>query len=129
MIGFRGEESPGMTAIGETLRRERVRRNLELQQVSQELKISKRFLDAIEREAFDELPGAIFVRSFVRQYARLLGLDEDELAAEAQRIVEPVAVEEPPAKTQPMAPADILHVPAMRAWASVGDGNRFRWAP
>ena len=117
-----------MTAIGETLRRERVRRSLELQQVSQELKISKRFLDAIEREAFDELPGRIFVKSFVRQYARLLGLDEDELAAEAQKIVEPV-VEDPPARTQPMAPADNLRVPPMRAWGSVGDGDRFRWAP
>jgi cytoskeleton protein RodZ len=115
-----------MTAIGETLRRERVRRNLELQQVSRELKISVRFLDALEREAFDELPGAIFVKSFVRQYARLLGLDEDELAAEAQRIVEPV-VEEPPAKPYSMAEVEHVRVPPMRAWRSVGDGGRFRW--
>ena len=84
-----------MTAIGETLRSERVRRNLELQQISQELKISSRFLDAIEREAFDELPGAVFVKSFVRQYARRLGLDEDDLAAEAQRIMEPAGEESP----------------------------------
>jgi cytoskeleton protein RodZ len=114
-----------MTAIGETLRRERVRRNLELQQVSQELKISKRFLDAIEREAFAELPGAIFVRSFVRQYARFLGLDEDDLAAEAQRIVEPV-MEEPPAMNPSMPPVDNVRVPPMRAWGSVGDGGRLR---
>ena len=85
-----------------------------------------RFLDALEREAFDELPGAIFVKSFVRQYARLLGLDEDDLAAEAQRIMEPV-VEEPPAKTHPMAAAEKVRVPPMRAWRSVGDGGRFRW--
>jgi cytoskeleton protein RodZ len=115
-----------MTAIGETLRRERVRRNLELQQISRELKISVRFLDALEREAFDELPGAIFVKSFVRQYARLLGLDEDDLAAEAQRIMEPV-VEEPPPKPHSMAPAEKVRVPPMRAWRSVGDAGRFRW--
>jgi cytoskeleton protein RodZ len=115
-----------MTAIGETLRRERVRRNLELQQISRELKISARFLDALEREAFDELPGAIFVKSFVRQYARLLGLDEDELAAEAQRIMEPV-VEEPPARTHSMAAVENVRVPPMRAWRSVGDGDRFQW--
>lgn len=116
-----------MTAIGETLRRERVRRDLELQQISQELKISARFLDALEREAFDELPGAIFVKSFVRQYARFLGLDEDELAAEARRLMDPV-VEEPPAKTHSMAPVDNVRVPPMRAWGSVGDGGRFRWS-
>jgi cytoskeleton protein RodZ len=127
MIGFREGESPGMTAIGETLRCERVRRNLELQQISRELKISSRFLDAIEREAFDELPGAIFVKSFVRQYARFLGLDEDEMAAEAQRIMEP-AVAEPPAWNRPMPPVEHVRVPPMRAWGSVGDGGRFRWS-
>jgi cytoskeleton protein RodZ len=115
-----------MTAIGETLGRERIRRNLELQEISAELKISVRFLDALEREAFDELPGAIFVKSFVRQYARLLGLDEDELAAEAQRILEPV-VEELPARAHPMAAVEKVRVPPMRAWRSVGDGGRFHW--
>ena len=117
-----------MTAIGETLRRERVKRNLELQQVSDELKISKRFLDAIEREAFGELPGAIFVRSFVRQYARLLGLDEDDLAAEAQRILEPEVEEEPRVRNPSMPPVEKVRVPPMRAWGSVGDGGRFRWS-
>jgi cytoskeleton protein RodZ len=117
-----------MTAIGETLRRERVKRNLELQQVSDELKISKRFLDAIEREAFGELPGAIFVRSFVRQYARLLGLDEDDMAAEAQRILEPVVEEEPRVRNPSMLPVEKVRVPPMRAWGSVGDGGRFRWS-
>src|ERR1017187_10366523 len=126
MMGFRGRGSPGMTAIGETLRRERVGRNLELQQAAQELKISKRFLDAIEREAFDELPGAIFVKSFVRQYARFLGLDGDELAAEAQRIMEPVGGE-PPAWNHPVPPMGNVRVPPMRAWRSVGNGGRFRW--
>jgi len=116
-----------MTAIGETLRRERVGRNLELQQISRELRISSRFLDAIEREAFDELPGAIFVKSFVRQYAKFLGLDEDELAAAAQRIVEP-AEEEAAAKNHPMAPVDTVRVPPMRAWEAVGDGGRFGWS-
>jgi len=115
-----------MTAIGETLRCERVRRTLELPEISQELKIPPRFLDAIEREAFDELPGAIFVKSFVRQYARFLGLDEDEMAAEAQRIVEPVAGESP-AWNHPMPPVDTVRVPPMRAWRSVGDGGGFRW--
>jgi len=116
-----------MTAIGETLRCERVRRNLELQQISRELKISSRFLDAIEREAFDELPGAVFVKSFVRQYARVLGLDEDELAAEAQRLMEP-ATEASPAWNQPMPPVEKVRVPPMRAWGSVGDGGRFPWS-
>src|SRR6185369_17920040 len=78
-----------MTPVGETLRRERLKRNLDLEEISRELKISARFLKAIEDDQYDKLPGGVFAKSFVRQYARLLGLDEEELAAEVQRAIEP----------------------------------------
>ncbi len=78
-----------MTSIGEILRRERERRNLDLGQVSRELKISSRFLEAIEQEQFDRLPGGVFAKSFVRQYARMLDVDEEEAAAEVQRTLGP----------------------------------------
>jgi cytoskeleton protein RodZ len=78
-----------MTSIGETLRRERQKRNLQLDQVSRELKISTRFLEAIEKEQFDRLPGGVFAKSFVRQYARMLDIDEEEAAAEVQRSLAP----------------------------------------
>jgi cytoskeleton protein RodZ len=78
-----------MTAIGETLRRERVRRNLDLDQISRQTKISVRFLELIEAEQFERLPGGVFTKSFVRQYARALGLDEDEIVAELQRVLQP----------------------------------------
>ncbi len=78
-----------MTSIGETLRRERQRRNLDLDQVSRELKIAPRFLEAIEAEQFDRLPGGVFAKSFVRQYARMMHIDEEEAAAEVQRTIGP----------------------------------------
>jgi cytoskeleton protein RodZ len=78
-----------MTSLGETLRRERERRHLSLDQVSRELKIAPRFLEAIESEQFDLLPGGVFAKSFVRQYARMLELDEEEAAAEIERILAP----------------------------------------
>ncbi len=78
-----------MPRVGETLRRERVNRKLTLDQISHELRIAVRFLEAIEAEEFGKLPGAIFAKSFVRQYARVLELDADDLAAEVQRIIEP----------------------------------------
>ena len=78
-----------MTSIGETLRRERKRRNLELPKIAGELKISARFLDAMEQDDFAKLPGGVFTKSFVRQYATFLGLDGDELAAELERSAEP----------------------------------------
>jgi cytoskeleton protein RodZ len=81
-----------MTSIGETLRRERQRRNLDLPKIAGELKISVRFLEAMEEDDFGKLPGGVFTKSFVRQYADFLGLDSDEMAAEVARIVEPEPV-------------------------------------
>ena len=78
-----------MSSVGETLRRERLRKELGLEQISRETKISARLLDAIEREQFDLLPGGVFAKSFVRQYARFLGLDEEELAAELEKSINP----------------------------------------
>src|SRR5580698_7892307 len=78
-----------MTSIGDTLRRERQRRNLELPKIAGELKISARFLEAMEQEEFAKLPGGVFTKSFVRQYAVFLGLDGDEAVAGMEHAVEP----------------------------------------
>jgi len=79
-----------MTSIGETLRRERLRRGWNLDQVAAETKISLHLLESIELDRFDRLPGGVFARNFVRQYARMLQLDEDEiLTAFHQQFEEP----------------------------------------
>jgi cytoskeleton protein RodZ len=106
-----------MTSIGDTLRRERLRRKLEVAEIAGDLKISVRFLDAIEAGDFAKLPGGVFTKSFVRQYAAYLGLDAEELAAEVQRAVEP----EPPSAeiTDKHKP----HVPGMPMVS--GDSWRF----
>ena len=114
-----------MTSIGETLRRERVRRNLGLEQISKELKISPKMLEAIEDEAFDRLPGGVFVRSFVRQYARMLGLDEGEMAAEVQRLMAPPP--DTPPETVKVANFSEIRLPRMHEWETVGD-QRFTWS-
>jgi cytoskeleton protein RodZ len=122
-----------MTSIGETLRRERKRRNLELDQVSQELKISARLLQAIEEEDFERLPAGIFAKSFVRQYARLLGLDEDEAANEVQRALAPPSAVIPqftagaPAEPKTARMAE-FYIPKVEAWQRVREGRHFSWS-
>jgi cytoskeletal protein RodZ len=113
--------------VGETLRRERVKRKLNLDQISSELKISPRFLEAIEDEAFDKLPGGVFVRAFVRQYGSFLGLNGEELAAQLRQSIEPPAIGpvEPPHLVR--TGASPIQVPRMDEWQSVGD-HRFRWS-
>jgi cytoskeleton protein RodZ len=75
-----------MTSIGERLRRQRLQNRISLEKVSLETKIGVRLLEAIEAEQFQKLPGGVFRRSFVLQYARALGVDEDEIAAELAQL-------------------------------------------
>jgi cytoskeleton protein RodZ len=107
-----------MTSVGETLRRERLQRKLDLDQVTHELKISRRMLDAIEADKYDQLPGSIFAKAFVRQYAALLGLDGDALAAQVQRSIEPLSIESAERAKPAVTP---IEVPRVEEWKSVGD--------
>jgi cytoskeleton protein RodZ len=61
--------------IGTTLREARVRRKLTLQQVEEDTKIRVKYLQAMENEDFDVMPGATYVKGFLRTYATYLGLD------------------------------------------------------
>ena len=79
----RSEEAP-MTGFGDYLRREREMRGVSLEEISAATRISIRFLQAIENEELAKLPGGIFTRSFVRTYARYLGLDEERVLADCQ---------------------------------------------
>src|SRR3954447_14841799 len=72
----------GMGAFGDRLRREREMRGITLDEITESTKISRRHLEALEKERFDQVPGAVFNKGFVRAYARFLGLDEDEAVAD-----------------------------------------------
>lgn len=115
-----------MTSLGETLRRARLQRNLELNRIADELKISASMLRAIEEERFDKLPGGVFARSFVRQYARLLELDEEEIVGELRRVLEPESPPPLPANVTP-PPDSGIPLPRMQGWQAVSD-QRFRWS-
>ena len=71
-----------MASFGDNLRRERELRGVELREMADATKISIRFLQALEQDRVDVLPGGIFPRAFVKQYAKYLGLDADRLVSE-----------------------------------------------
>jgi len=68
--------------FGEHLKREREMRGVSLEEISAATRISTRFLEALENDHWDQLPGGVFNRGFIRSVARFLGLDEDNLVAE-----------------------------------------------
>jgi len=90
--------------FGESLKREREMRGVTLDEISAATRIATRFLKAIENEEWDQLPGGVFNRGFVRAVARYLGLDEENIVAEytlavGDRQTVPVWTGSPPAVT------------------------------
>jgi cytoskeleton protein RodZ len=81
-----------MASFGENLRRERELRGVDLRDIADATKISVRFLQALEQDRVDVLPGGIFPRSFVRQYAKHLGLDPDRMVTEFDHVYGPEPV-------------------------------------
>lgn len=68
--------------FGDQLKREREMRGVSLEEISAATRISTRFLEALENDQWDLLPGGVFNRGFIRSVARFLGLNEDNLVAE-----------------------------------------------
>jgi cytoskeleton protein RodZ len=61
---------------------------LEVALVAEELRITQRYLECIEKDDFKALPGVFFYKAFVKQYAQRLGLEPESLVREAERLVE-----------------------------------------
>jgi cytoskeleton protein RodZ len=91
-------------SFGEHLKRERELRGVTLEEISMATRIATRFLQAIENEQWERLPGGVFNRGFVRAVARYLGLDEEDILAEYGQVAGdrsniPVWTGSPPAVT------------------------------
>lgn len=97
--------APAGPTPGEQLRAERERQGLSVGEVARQLKLATRQVEALESDDHASLPGSVFVRGFLRNYARALGLDADALVRQAFGGNEPppppgapvVAVSVPPA--------------------------------
>lgn len=71
-----------MTSFGAQLKKEREKQGITLEDISVSTKIGTRMLRALEEEHFDQLPGGIFNKGFIRAYARCLHMDEDQAVAD-----------------------------------------------
>ncbi len=77
-----------MSSIGAYLRRERELRQVSLEELVQITRVPLKMLQHIESDEFDELPGDVFARGFVRSYARALGLDAAQVLANFDRKID-----------------------------------------
>jgi cytoskeletal protein RodZ len=110
-----------LASFGEELRREREIRGISLKEIADATKISKRFLEAIERNDHRTLPAPVFTRGFVREYARYLGLNAEDMvnrynfaAAGDDRIEKSIHLDrltQPPAPMKPVKPLKPRGIP------------------
>jgi cytoskeletal protein RodZ len=78
-----------MPSIGDTLREARMRQRLDIADVEAKTKIRAKYLRALENEEFGMLPGPTFVKTFLRSYAEVLGLDPHLLVEDYRARYEP----------------------------------------
>lgn len=68
-----------MESLGEYLRKQRQSKDLSLKEISEQTKIAINYLNYIEENHFEKIPGEVFIKGFLRSYACSVGLNEDEI--------------------------------------------------
>ncbi|MBI2633347.1 MAG: helix-turn-helix domain-containing protein [Parcubacteria group bacterium] len=74
-----------MRTVGEILKQERIGKNISLEDISNASGIKQQYLIDLEEGRYEKLPSAVYVQGFIRNYARLLDLDENLLAHQFRR--------------------------------------------
>src|SRR5690606_21025267 len=71
---FRLESKPPMESVGQYLRQQRESKRMSIEEVSRATRVPIASVERIEADQFDELPGEVFVRGFLKSYAQAVGL-------------------------------------------------------
>ena len=123
-----------MATFGETLKREREKRKISLREVSEATKIGVRYLEAMEANQLESLPGGLFNKGFIRAYAKFLELEPEAVvssylydvahlpgASEARRRVEASMAEDAiPIAWQELARSRSRRLPSGGVLAALG---------
>src|SRR5947208_13496080 len=91
------------STLPERLLAARERKGVDLYRAERDTKIRARYLGALERGAYKELPGAVYTKGFLRNYALYLGLDPDDILAQWHRERGPEAIGSEPVIVVPRA--------------------------
>lgn len=103
-----------MATIGETLRLERQRKGLHVKDAEAVLHIRSAYLEALEEDAYDLIPGDVYVKGFIRNYATFLGLDGKQMVdhykiQRGEAVLVPVKPSVPSKKSHNLAEEAAVH--------------------
>ena len=107
--------------IGETLRKARTERGVELSEVERATKIRAKFLEAMEEDRWGVLPAPVYARGFLDIYARYLGLDQQALLDEYRQTVE--------GEQHEPIPQSVIKPGTLRQTRPVGRTRSINWEP
>jgi cytoskeletal protein RodZ len=100
--------------LGELLRTQREKKGITLEQATADTRIREKFLAALEAGDYQSLPGAVYTKGFLRNYAEYLDLDQEDLVVQFQQerglIAEPARAFEP---MRPIARRSVILTPAV----------------
>ncbi|NLO88948.1 MAG: helix-turn-helix domain-containing protein [Clostridia bacterium] len=97
-----------MGALGEKLKAARESMGLSLREVEEATKIRKKYLQALEKEEFDVIPGKTYAKGFLKIYAKFLNLDHEEILEEFENIFTPSEEEKELEITKPIQAEQIF---------------------
>jgi cytoskeletal protein RodZ len=96
-----------MQTVGNYLRQQREAKGMSIEEVARATRVPMSSVERLESDQFDELPGEVFVRGFMKSYARAVALDSDDVLARytaSRRVawVTPLPISSPtrPARTK-----------------------------
>ena len=75
------------STLGEKLRQAREARDISISEVAEQTRISPLYIESIENDDYRPLPGGIFNKGFVKSYAKVVGVDENEALADYLKII------------------------------------------
>jgi len=105
-----------MTSLGQWLRQEREARSISLEEIASGTKIVSRYLEALESDRLDLMPGGFFIKGIIRAYARAVGLDPEQVLGryrEAGLLAPAEPARDSFAKPAPAPPAPPEYVPTI----------------
>ncbi len=114
-----------MASFGESLKRERELREISLRQISEATKINLRYLEALEENRFDALPGGLFNKGFIRAYATYIGIDGEAMV---NSYLQEINAHRPGGEASSRGPSN-LHRPQEVPQRRAAAGDRAERAP
>ena len=118
--------------FGERLKRERELREVSINEIASATRIAPKFLEALENEQWNKLPGGVFGHGFVRSIARYLGLNEEDFLSEYDMARVEANAPAPP-KPEERIPSPPKWVPAVALLLLIAAlfglffGGRYAW--